>query len=672
MSLHKKEIERLVTYLNKCRNEYYNNNKPSISDEQYDTLFDELKKLEEEFGIVLSNSPTQQVGYNVVSELPKVKHKNPLLSLDKTKTFESVLKFKNNKNVLYMHKLDGLTIQLTYEDGRLVRAETRGDGFIGEDITHNAKTFIGLPLTIPTKEKVLITGEAIITKTDFDVINNSLTSEDRYANPRNLVSGSVRQLDSYICSKRNVRFIVWNANDLSTDGTMYSGLMKADSYGFDIVHFWQSDKKETVSDIKSIFTNMRNLANTKSIPIDGIVIMYDNIDYGNSLGRTSHHFRNGIAYKFYDDGYTTNVIGMDYTIGKTGVLTPTVIFDPVSISGTTVTRASLHNISILKTLNICVGDEIEVYKANEIIPQVRSNNTYHEDKSVYKRTIPKSCPYCGCNTKVVGTDVQILKCTNSFCLGKLVKKMCAFTGKSGMDIVGLSEKTLEKFIYKGFIKSYVDIFTIVEKHEEEISKLEGFGEKSITSLQQSLDKCKQTSLAKVLCALNIDNVGKQNAIVLAKYYNDDPALIVKEFEDNKSHTHLLSLGGFGDVIASSIISYFTDKNNLEEFKELISFLNFSINPTVKQGCLQGKTFVITGSLNLFKNRNELIDTIQTNGGTVDNSVKGTTSYLINNDIHSTSSKNKKAMSLNIPIINETEFMNMLNSNTPEVRRKKLF
>lgn len=666
MSTYTETITNLVNYLNACRNEYYNNNNSAISDEQYDDLFDKLKQLEEESGIVLSNSPTQNVGYTVLSDLEKVEHKHPLLSLDKTKVYDDIYKFCADKSVLFMHKLDGLTVQLTYKDGELVRAETRGDGFVGEDITHNARTFLCVPKTIPVNDEIRVTGEAIILKNDFDRINRQLGGV--YKNPRNLVSGSVRQLDSKICAARCVRFITWNANELSTDGTMKSGLDKAATMGFTTVYniIYNSDMK---TEINVIFNNMKNRAIEDYIPIDGIVAMYNDIKFGESLGKTQHHFRNGLAFKFYDEGYTTTITNIEYTIGKTGTLTPTAVFDPVDIDGVTVTRASVHNLSILKDLNLCIGDEVEVYRANEVIPQIRKNNTTHSLETQYTETIPIYCPYCGSATYREVTDgTEVLVCSSELgvCSGQLLKLISAFVSKQSMDIDGLSEKTLAKFIDLGYIKKYSDIYTEIEKHKHEICNMDGFGEKSVNSLLASIEKSKNTTLARLLTAVNITNVGKQAAIDLAKFFNDDPNNIVNSYNEEHGFRHyydkLKSINGFGDVLAGCIVNAFEDEDFYKDFKKLVSILTFN-TPSEKQSTkLSGMKFVITGKLFTYKNRDELVSYITNNGGTVQSGVSAETTYLINNDIESNSGKNKKAKELGTKIITEDQFIKMFASD----------
>lgn len=671
------KITNLVNFLNVCRQEYYNNNNSPISDEEYDKYFDELKQLEEQTGIILSNSPTQQVGYTVMSSLPEVEHKEPLLSLDKTKTYEGVITFCKSNPVLFMHKLDGLTVQITYEDGKLVRAETRGDGFKGEDITHNIRTVGNVPITIKHRGTIRVTGEVIVRKDNFDRINSKLTDEEKYKSPRNFASGSLRQLDNSICAKRCLEFIVWNANDLAEDNTMLSGLLNAVNEGFTIVHTVERNIAPETTQLENLFDNMRTNAINNNIPIDGIVIMFNNISYGKSLGRTSHHFRNGLAFKFYDEGYTTVIRNIEYTIGKTGVLTPTAVFDPVDMDGVTVTRASVHNISILEQLNIAIGDEVEVYRANDVIPQIRKNNTKHNNGLAYYSTVPDRCPYCGEQTGIAKSEdsgVKTLVCTNSECNGVLLKRFSSFVSRNAMDIEGLSDKTLEKFIALGYLKKYSDIYEELPKHWAEISKLDGFGEKSVTLLQNSIEKSKSTTFDRFIMSLNIDGIGSQNAKELAKQFENNIQKFRDIFNINNVYAEntLSRIRGFGNVLVDSIVSWFADKDNITEFDKLCNILKF--NTTVQNAgtALQNMKFVITGLLTHFPNRESLVQSITSNGGTVQSGVNKETNYLINNDINSTSSKNKKAKDLNIPIITEEQFLTMLKGTVPvqEVKPKK--
>lgn len=654
-----KTVYELVDYLNKCRDSYYNHNISLITDEQYDDLFDELQKMEEESGIILSNSPTQSVGYPVAKDIPTIKLAKPLLSLEKTKLYDDIRKF-STKPVLFMHKLDGLTSMLTYQDGKLVQMCTRGDGIEGRDITHNACAISGIPNTIPYKGTVYITGECIMKVDTWERYiqenRDKLDSDIKKSNPRNLASGSVSQKDSSICAQRGIMFIAWNANDLSTDGTMMNGFKQAEKIGFKTVHRYLEDRQLPVQEYERIFENMRKRAVVDNLPIDGIVVMYDDIKYGESLGRTEHHFKNGKAFKFYEDEYNTTVTGIEYTIGKTGVLTPTVIFEPKEIDGTSVSRASVHNISILKKLNLCIGDDIDVYKADEIIPQVKRNNTKHADHDAFRQTIPKECPYCKSHTSwVYNDDVITLECSNPDCSGRKLKLISYFTCKTALDIDGLSEKTLEKFINMGFISTYKDVFNLVDVYGSRIKELPGFGEKTVDNLRKSLEKAKHTTLDKVLVSFSIENIGKVAARQLSGYFHNDPEELIKQFKE-RSYVPLSDIEGFGGTISLAVNKWFHDENNMKQFEEIVALLDIGTKEESKSNELQGVNFVITGSLTQYKNRQELVNYIESCGGTVQSGVTKDTTYLINNDSESSSSKNKKAKELGIPIITEMEFI----------------
>lgn len=665
-------IKDLVDYLNVCRDQYYNHSNSIISDQQYDELFDKLTQLEKESGIVLCNSPTQTVGYPIMDGYEEVSHEEPLLSLDKTQEYSKMQNFCRNQDVLFMWKADGLTVQLTYEDGEFVSATTRGDGKVGKLCTTNAKTFYGIPKCIPVSGKVKVTGEAIILKKDFDYINSLIPNEDeKFANQRNLASGSVNTLDSSVCASRKVHFVVWNANDFSEDGTMLSGLLKAKEYGFDIVH-WSSITSFDETKLEEVFENMRKRAAVDGFPIDGIVAMYNNIEYGKSFGRTEHHFRNGLAFKFYDQQFETTITDIDFTIGKTGVFTPTAVFDPVEIDGTEVSRASLHNISILHALNICIGDLVTVYKANQIIPQIGINKTKHSDLNAYHNLIPTNCPHCGHELKIVtsSSGVQDLMCMNGNCPGILLKKFNAFVSKTAMDIDGLSGKTLEKLVDNGTLVKYSDIYRLRPCH---IMTLPGFGNKSTQKLLQAINYSKNTTLQKVLTGLNIDNVGKKVAEQVSKLFNNDPQLMLQEFswiDAELVYRKLSSIEGFGDTIVWSIINWFNNEDNFEEFKTLVSILNFEQTSKQTGTNLNGMKFVITGSVNKYKNRDELANVITSNGGIVQSSVNKETIYLINNDVNSTSSKNNKAKELGVKIISEDDFIQLLGTKPKNTSVKK--
>ena len=659
------KIKQLTSQLNMYRNEYYNNSNSVISDYEYDQLFDELKALEDSTGFHMSNSPTHTVGYPVNSKFNKVVHKEPLLSLDKTQDMAEFIKFCSKSEVLLMHKLDGLTIQLTYDNGELIQAVTRGDGTSGDDITTNAKYFSNIPLTVDNKNKFTIKGEAIINKDTFNIINNKLKDEDKFKNPRNLASGTVKQLDTKIVSRRNVEFVCWNANDLSLDGTMENGLTNAKNLGFTIVSY-QIPISNLDQTIPYIINNLKESA--RIIPIDGIVAMYNNIEFGNSLGGTSHHFNNGFAFKFYDEEEETTLKDIEWSMGKTGELCPVAIFDPVIIDGTTVTRASLHNISIIEGLRLGIGDTIRVYKANQIIPQIR--NSAEKSNNVQ---IPKRCPICGGNTEILeNTDgdktVKVLVCTNDNCKGKLLGKLTHFVSKSAMNIDGLSEATIDKLISLNILNKFTDIYDI-QNHKDILYTLDGFGEVSINKLINSIEFSKQTTLDRLLNALSIPTVGKTVAKTLADYINNDANRI---FELGSSD--LTVINGIGTEMNTAIHNWFNNKFNNMTVKSLLSILTFKTVDEHKTTKFHGLGFVVTGKLLKYPNRSALESVILHNGGTIQSAVSTNTNYLINNDINSTSSKNKKAKELNIPIISEQEFIDMLGNDesaTAELSAKVL-
>lgn len=659
------KIKQLTNQLNMYRNEYYNNSNSVISDYEYDKLFDELKALEDSTGFYISNSPTHTVGYPVNSKFNKVVHKEPLLSLDKTQDIAEFIEFCSKSEVLLMHKLDGLTIQLTYDNGELIQAVTRGDGTSGDDITTNAKYFSNIPLTVSNKNKFTVKGEAIINKDTFNIINNKLKDADKFKNPRNLASGTVKQLDTKIVSQRNVEFVCWNANDLSLDGTMENGLTNAKNLGFTIVNY-QIPISNLDQTVPYIINNLKESA--RIIPIDGIVAMYNNIEFGNSLGRTSHHFNNGFAFKFYDEEEETTLKDIEWSMGKTGELCPVAIFDPVIIDGTTVTRASLHNISIIEELRLGMGDTVRVYKANQIIPQIR--NSVEKSNNVQ---IPKRCPICGGNTEILeNTDanktVKLLVCTNDNCKGKLLGKLTHFVSKSAMNIDGLSEATIDKLISLNILNKFTDIYDI-QNHRDILYTLDGFGEVSINKLINSIEFSKQTTLDRLLNALSIPTVGKTVAKTLADYINNDANRI---FELGSSD--LTVINGIGTEMNTAIHNWFNNKFNNMTVKSLLSILTFKTVDEHKTTKFHGLGFVVTGKLLKYPNRSALESVILHNGGTIQSTVSTNTNYLINNDINSTSSKNKKAKELNIPIISEQEFIDMLGddeSATAELSAKVL-
>jgi len=653
-------IRELIKRLNQYRDSYYNKSVSEISDHEYDNLFDELKKLEEETNIVMSNSPTHTVGYEVKSKLKKVKHSHPMLSLDKTKLIDDLKKFAGDKDCLLMCKMDGLTVLLTYENGELIQAETRGNGEEGEIITHNAIIFENIPLHIDYKGHLETEGEAIITYDDFEKINNNLPEDERYKNPRNLVSGSVRQLDSNIAAQRHIKFIVWKVPEIedgiNSDNAFLFRLIFAKDLGFDIVPFYSySNNTSDKENCEYLIENLKEQSKIKGYPIDGLVMTYNDISYGESLGKTGHHPKHSIAYKFYDDVYPTRLLDVEWTMGKTGTLTPTAVFEPVETEGTMVERASLHNLSIMKDLGIISKyQEIGVYKANMIIPQVDYAKKVDNVTVEEEIKIPKICPICGAKTQVVkDNDTEVLICTNPNCTGKLLGKLSHFVSKNAINIYGLSEQTLQKFVDLGWLNSFQDIYHLSE-HKEEMYKLDGFGKKSVDKLLDSIEKSRNTSLDRFIYGLCIPMIGKTASKDIANHFNYD----YETFRQYGIVTHYKGINGFGDSMNDSIHNYLRNSHMMVEM--LADEFEFAkVEKTSSNINLLNKTFVITGSLNHYKNRDELVSVIEGLGGKVSGSVSSKTSYLINNYITSTSGKNKKANDLGIPIISEEEFIKMI-------------
>lgn len=651
-----KRIKELVDILHKASTAYYRDDNPIMSDKQYDDLYDELESLEKETGTIYSNSPTQNVGSEVVSELDKVKHTHPMLSLEKTKSVDDLIKVYNNKNSILSLKMDGLTICLTYDNGVLTKAETRGDGHVGELVTHNAKVFDNIPLTINIKEHYEIEGEAIITYDDFEKINQPLPPDKKYKNPRNLAAGSVRQLDSNIASQRHLKFIAWKVP--GEDYSMISGFNKAKSLGFTIVpyvYLWSDQiNKLDDEDLRDIFEQqiqeLKNVANTLGYPIDGLVLTYDDIQYGKSLGMTGHHPKHSIAYKFYEDEEVSRLRNVEWSMGKTGQLTPVAIFDSVEIEGTTVNRASLHNVSIFKELHLGIGDEITVYKANAIIPQIRENLTKSGTIEA-----PSLCPVCGFPTEIQkDNDSEVLICTNPCCKTKLIKRLTHFVSRKGMDIDGLSEETLTKFVEWGWIKDLCDVYNLTP-HYPELERMSGFGARSVKKMQDAIENSKSVELDHFIAALSIPGVGTSQAKELAKKFKTWEA-----FENAGCGSFDFSkLDNFGEVANKKIHNWFDIIYQEDHIPQLVRNLHF-INPnTEEDNRLSGMTFVITGSLTHFANRDELKKELESHGAKVVGTISNKTSYLINNDINSTSSKNLKAIKLGIPIITENDLVSMI-------------
>lgn len=644
-------MKELIEVLNKASKAYYAEDIEIMSNAEYDALYDELLMLEEKTGTVLAGSPTVNVGYEAVDNLPKETHESPMLSLDKTKDREALRDWLNGHEALLSWKLDGLTIVLTYENGTLSKAVTRGNGEVGEVVTNNAKTFINLPHKIAYKGKLIIRGEAVISYDDFNKINEEIPEEGaKYKNPRNLCSGSVRQLNNEITAKRNVRFIAFNY--VSQGGSDTDFKLRSEQFdflkkqGFEVVEYHKVTE-DSILDKISYFAKM--VANYP-IPSDGLVLTYNDIEYGRSLGRTAKFPRDSIAFKWADETANTHLIDMEWSPSRTGLINPVAIFEPVELEGTTVSRASVHNVSIVKSLMLGIGDEISVYKANMIIPQIKENFTKSGNL-----TIPKFCPACSEKTQIKNENgVETLYCVNEACPAKQIKRFSLFVSRDAMKIDGLSEATLEKFISVGFIKKLSDIYKL-ETHKEAICNMDGFGDKSYEKLISSIEKSRDVLLPNLIYALGILNVGLSNAKIICKAFDYDIEKI-----KNATVEEIAVTDNIGDVIATSVFDFFHDSEKLSEFNELVNELNILI-PEKKEtnSNIGGKTFVITGSLNTYENRNALKDLIESLGGKVAGSVSAKTDYLINNDVTSNSSKNKKAKELNVQIISEEDFNELI-------------
>lgn len=642
------ELERmkeLAETLNQASRAYYQEDREIMSNLQYDQLYEELEKLERQTGITLANSPTVSVGYEALEELPKETHETPMLSLDKTKDVEALRSFIGEHPVLLSWKLDGLTIVLTYENGELSKAVTRGNGLVGEVITNNARVFANLPLKIPYTGRLVLRGEAVITYQDFEKINEQMEeAQARYKNPRNLCSGSVRQLNNEVTAKRNVRFYGFalvSAPGMDFQNSHEREMEFLKNQGFQVVEY----RIVTGDTLDAAMEYFSQQITKNEVPSDGLVAIYDNISYGESLGSTSKFPRNSFAFKWADEMMETTLEEIEWSPSRTGLINPVAIFSPVELEGTTVSRASVHNVSILEELELGIGDRIRVYKANMIIPQIAENLTKSGNLQ-----IPDACPACKGEARVEQeNDVKVLRCLNPRCPAKKIKAFTLFASRDAMNIEGLSEATLEKFIAKGFLRDFGDLFEI-GKYKEEIIEMEGFGQKSYENLIENLEKARTVTLPRVLYSLGIPGIGLANAKLICRHFDQDMEQIM-----NASEEEISGVDGIGPVLAKNLATYFSQAENVQTWKHLSSQLNIEAEEVTGDTTLEGKTFVITGSLEQFANRKELKELIESKGGKVTGSVTGKTDYLINNNPASASSKNKKARELGVPILSEEEF-----------------
>ena len=656
-----KKIERmkeLVRVLDEASRAYYVENREIMSNLEFDALYDELEALEKETGIVLASSPTGRVGYEAVDELPKETHESPMLSLSKTKDREQLNSFISGHRTLISWKLDGLTVVLTYRNKELVKAVTRGNGVIGDVITANARTFRNLPLKISYDGELILRGEAVISYPDFERINDSLGEGGvQYKNPRNLCSGSVRQLSSEVTARRSVRFYAFSlvrADGVDFHNSRQEQFSFLQSQGFEVVEYRVTDG----SDLEGILSWFEEKVRHFEIPTDGLVALYDDIAYGDSLGNTAKSPRNAMAFKWKDEEAITRLLEIEWSPSRTGLINPVAVFEPVELEGTTVTRASVHNVSILKGLELGIGDQISVYKANMIIPQIAGNLTRSGTVP-----IPDHCPVCGSPTSIHNAQgAETLVCENPDCTAKKIHSFTQFVSRDAMNIEGLSEMTLEKFIARGFIHSFADLFRLAERREE-IVTMEGFGEKSVENLESSIEKARDTTVERLLFALGIPNIGVANAKMISRYFGGDIERIRQSDEEEFAR-----IDGVGPVMAKACAGWFACEKNSSLLDDLLREIRIA-RPSVsgqvddlEDHPIRGKVFVVTGSVEHFQNRRQLQERIEEEGGKVTGSVSSRTDYLINNDSSSGSTKNRTAKKLGIPILTEEEFLQMLKKN----------
>lgn len=645
-----KRMRELVELLNKARRAYEQENTEIMSNFEYDRLYDELLSLEKELETTLASSPTVNVGYEVLSELPKERHETPMLSLDKTKDVERLREFLGDQQAVISWKMDGLTIVLTYENGVLKKAVTRGNGEIGEVVTNNAKVFRNVPLSIPFKGELVLRGEAVISYKDFEKINEEIGDADaKYKNPRNLCSGSVRQLNNEVTAKRNVRFYAFTlvkADNVDFENSRAYQLKWLQEQGFDVVEH-HLVTRDTVGDEVAWFAEH---IRENEVPSDGLVLIYDDISYGQSLGTTAKFPRDSFAFKWEDEVRKTTIREIEWSPSRTGLINPVAIFDPVELEGTTVSRASVHNISIMEELELGIGDTVTVYKANMIIPQIAENLTRSGVSE-----IPKECPVCKKPTKIsMENNTKTLYCMNPKCQAKHVKSFSLFASRDAMNIEGLSEATLEKFIINGYVKDFTDIFHL-DRYEAEIKTMEGFGEKSYENLRKRIENTRKTTLPRLIYSLGIPNIGISNAKMICRALGEDPKRVIRATEEELS-----AISGVGGVIAGTFVEYFKDTAHVDVFDRLLKEVELTKETSEEDQKFAGVNFVITGSVEHFVNRAQVKEEIEKRGGKVTGSVTSKTNYLINNDTGSGTAKNKKARELGIPIISEEDFLQMMN------------
>ena len=648
-------MKEKIKLLNEANKAYYQEDREIMSNYEYDKLYDELKEMEEETGVVLSNSPTIRVGYELMSNLPKERHEKAMLSLDKTKDLSVLKDWLGEKTGLISWKLDGLTIVMTYEGGKLVKAVTRGNGEIGEVVTNNARVFINIPVNISYKGSLVIRGEAVISYSDFNKLNEQIPeSEGKYKNPRNLCSGSVRQLNNKITAERNVRFYAFSLvkADVDFKNSRIEQLNWLNSQGFSAVEF----KKTTREDIEERVKWFEDHISGNDLPSDGLVLTYDDIGYGSSLGSTAKFPRDSIAFKWRDEIKETRLLEIEWSASRTGLINPIAIFEPVDLEGTTVSRASVHNLSIMEGLELGIGDTIKVYKANMIIPQVSDNLTRSNNIE-----IPENCPVCSGETIIKNeNDIKTLYCVNDECLAKQIKSFTHFVSRDALNVEGLSEATIEKLIAKGLVKELADIFHI-EKFKDIITGMEGFGEKSFNNLINSVNKARKTTASRLLYSFGIANIGLSNAKIISRRFSDDWKRI-----QGAAYDDLVEINGIGEVMAKNYVKFFSDEKKKVIVEDVLKEVEIEVSPkTSLSQVFKNFIFVITGSVDHFKNRDELKAAIEERGGKVTSSVTSKTNYLINNDNLSNSSKNKKAKELGIEIITEEQFLQWMNTGRKE-------